>query len=80
VTSRWRGRRGFTGGLVVARSAGTPRGSDDGCVGQGGAVGFSSETTGGSDDGCAGQGGAVGFSSETTDGGGWRKQLDAAAF
>jgi hypothetical protein len=42
-----RGQRGFTGGLGVARPAGTPRGSDGGCAEQGGAVGFSPETVGG---------------------------------
>jgi hypothetical protein len=35
------------GGLGVALPAGTPRGSDDGCAGQGGVAGFSSETAGG---------------------------------
>jgi hypothetical protein len=45
--TQWRGRRGLAGGLGVALPSGTPRGSDDGCAGQGGVAGFSSETAGG---------------------------------
>jgi hypothetical protein len=50
VTARWprAWRRGFTGGLGVARPVWTPRGSDGGCVGQGGVMGFSPETASGS--------------------------------
>jgi hypothetical protein len=47
VTARWHGRRGFAGGLGVARPMGTPWGSDDGCAGQGGAAGLSPERTDG---------------------------------
>jgi hypothetical protein len=39
----WLGGHGFTGGLGVARPVGTPRGTDDGCTGQGGVAGFSPE-------------------------------------
>jgi hypothetical protein len=52
VTARWpctrrRGQCGLADSLGVARPVGTPRGSNDGCVGQGGAEGFSPETTSG---------------------------------
>jgi hypothetical protein len=47
MAARWRNRLGLTGGQGVARPVGTPWGSDGGCVGQGGGVGFSSETAGG---------------------------------
>jgi hypothetical protein len=46
---RWCGRHGFADGLRVARPTGTPPGSDYGCVGPGGAAGFSPETAGGSE-------------------------------
>jgi hypothetical protein len=44
ATARW---HGFAGSLGVARPAGTPRGSDGSCTGQGGVAGFSPETVGG---------------------------------
>jgi hypothetical protein len=46
VTARWPRTwwRSFADGLGVALPAGTPRRSNDGCVGQGGAAGFSPET------------------------------------
>jgi hypothetical protein len=47
TVARWCGRRGFVGGLGVARPVETPWGSDDGCTGQVGATGFSPETAGG---------------------------------
>jgi hypothetical protein len=39
AATRWCGRRGFTGGLGLAHPVGTPRGSDSGGAGQGGASG-----------------------------------------
>jgi hypothetical protein len=44
--ARWLGRPVLTGGQGVALPAETPRGSDGGCVRQGGAVGFLPETVG----------------------------------
>jgi hypothetical protein len=47
AAAQWHDRRGFAGGLGVAPPVGTPRGSDGGCAGQGGVVGFSPKTVGG---------------------------------
>jgi hypothetical protein len=49
-SARWRGQPEPAGGQGVAQPAGTPRGGDNGCAGQGGAVGFSPETAGGGDE------------------------------
>jgi hypothetical protein len=38
---RWHGRPGLAHGQGVAQPVGTPQGSDGGCAGHGGAVGFS---------------------------------------
>jgi hypothetical protein len=45
--ARWHDRRGFVGGQGLARSAGTPWGSDDGCIEKGRAVGFTPKMVGG---------------------------------
>jgi hypothetical protein len=47
TTAQWRDRPGLAGGQGVARLAGTPRESNNGCTGQGGVVGFSPKTAGG---------------------------------
>jgi hypothetical protein len=46
-SARRRGQHSFADGLGVERSRRTPRRSNGGCAGQGGAVGFSPETAGG---------------------------------
>jgi hypothetical protein len=46
VAAWWRGRRGFTGGLGIARPVGTSWGTDGDCVEQGGAAGLSPKTAG----------------------------------